>query len=196
MQHHQCTHLLAMNSPNNDLVFSLVDLIGHWTDFVLGSWQGKVQFMSGSTDSDIWIHTYSLSGESPEKFRAAGHLVYTALDLPCLEFKFPDVWIWIWKRFSNKAWVHSLLSSPSMGRLYLLSTPEPQAKEKYITDFLTAGIRPSPSPAEAGSIFMDKREKSQVPALTTGVSRTLLWKTSTLPHLLNFQTATGGHYFL
>lgn len=45
MQHHQRhlrTHLLAVNSPVNEPLHSYVGSDGHYTDFVLGSWLGKI----------------------------------------------------------------------------------------------------------------------------------------------------------
>ncbi len=46
-------------------------------------------------------------------------------------------------------------TSPPKGKLYLLSTPEREAMEKYISDSLAAKIiRPSSSPAGAGFFFV------------------------------------------
>ncbi len=48
--------------------------------------------------------------------------------------------------------------SPPKGRLYSLSAPEREAMEKYISDFLAAGlIRPSSSPAGAVFFLWGKR---------------------------------------
>lgn len=65
MQHHQRhlhTHLLAVNSPVNEPLHSHVGSDGHYTDFVLGSWLGKICWKSKSTDSDIFILTCSMKG--------------------------------------------------------------------------------------------------------------------------------------
>lgn len=53
MQRHQHTHLLAVNSLDNDT--------RNYTDFVLGSWQSKICLMSGPTDLHFNIHTYTFS---------------------------------------------------------------------------------------------------------------------------------------
>lgn len=42
MQRHQRAHLLAVNSPDDGLLYLLMGLIRHYTEFVLESWQGKV----------------------------------------------------------------------------------------------------------------------------------------------------------
>ncbi len=51
-------------------------------------------------------------------------------------------------------------------RLYPLSAPEPQAKEKYISDSLAAGIiRPSLSPGGTELFFVGKKDKSLIPSI-------------------------------
>lgn len=39
---HQHTHSLAVNSPNNEPLYSHMDPVGHYTDFGLDNWQAKV----------------------------------------------------------------------------------------------------------------------------------------------------------
>lgn len=46
-ERHQHAHSLAVNSPNNDLLQSHMNSIGHYVYVVLGSWQGKIHLMSG-----------------------------------------------------------------------------------------------------------------------------------------------------
>lgn len=44
------------------IVYLHMDTIGHYRDFALGSWKGKVWLLSSPTGSDICILTYNWSG--------------------------------------------------------------------------------------------------------------------------------------
>ena len=55
MKHYQRAHSVAVNSLQNSLLYS----IGHYTEFVLGSWQCKVFLMSSPTYADVCVHTHT-----------------------------------------------------------------------------------------------------------------------------------------
>ena len=57
-------------------------------------------------------------------------------------------------------------TTPPRGRLYSLFGPETKAMEEYIEDSLAAGrIGPSASPAGAGFLFVDKKDKTLRPCI-------------------------------
>lgn len=55
MTENSSTHPTTGNSLDNDFLYSHTNSIGHYTDFALESWQGKVQLLAGPTDSDISV---------------------------------------------------------------------------------------------------------------------------------------------
>ncbi len=68
-------------------------------------------------------------------------------------------------------------ASPPKGRLYLLSGPEMEAVTKYIQSSLVTGIiRPSSSPAGAGFLFVDKKDKTLRPYIAYWVLNDIMNK--------------------
>ncbi len=88
--------------------------------------------------------------------------------------------------------------SPPKGRLYLLSVPEREAMERYISDSLTAGIiRPSSSPAGAGFLFVAKKNGSLRPCTDyRGLNSITVKNTYPLPLMSSaFERLQGASVF-
>ncbi len=88
-------------------------------------------------------------------------------------------------------------TSPPKGRLYSLSGLEMEVMNKYVQDSLAAGIiRPSSSPAGAGFLFVDKKDKSLRPCIDyRGLSDITVKNRYPLPLISSAFELLQGHLF-
>ena len=89
-------------------------------------------------------------------------------------------------------------TTPPRGRLFSLSRPETETMEKYLSEFLTAGIiRLSSSPAGAGFFFVSKKDGSLRPCIDyRGINDIMVMNRYPLPLMTSaFELLQGASVF-
>ena len=125
---HQHFHSAAVNSADNDLLYSHVSSIEYYTDFMLESCQCKVHLMSSSTNLDICVHTFTSSGWCLQKFRVAVNVWKQLLSLIQKNL-----------RLGNKLLLHLLANRADIGCFQICTELLTVLYRQKVTRFVLGG---------------------------------------------------------